>query len=271
METNCVEPPRLTAPHRTGFIRVATAATGLLFLAACSGGEPGTRPAAGDTQVVTTVATSADTASQDITPEDTATEEITPEDTAPEDTAPNDQVPEPTLVTPCFTAGPELALPDRWIAADVSTGNGSCLFVLQEEDLADTTVIAGELFLSSAGRSFEEFVAQVEDGLTIGQEPDILALQLLNSGASGRNLPILERIELDGPNRAVILIHESDRRDGFTALSAVVDVPTESDPSLGHAIQIWGLLLPISVGEPADSINYPLIVDLINSMRIEPQ
>lgn len=180
---------------------------------------------------------------------------------------------EPVLLTPCFVTGPELVLPQDWdwIAADVSSGNGDCLFVLQQKDRADTTVIAGELFLSSAGRSFDEFVSQLEEGLAVGQEPDILALQLLNSGATGRNLSILERIELDEPNRAVILVHESDRRGGYVALSAVVDVPTESDQTVTHAIKLWGLLLPPDLGEPRQSPNYQLAIDLINSMRIDPQ
>ena len=181
---------------------------------------------------------------------------------------------EPVLTTRCFTTGPELALPTEreWIAADVSSeGGDDCLFILQAENLADTTVIAGELYTSSAGRTFDEFVAQVEEGLAVGQEPDILALQLLNTGASGRDLPVLERIEPDGPNRAVILVHESDRRDGFVALSAVIDVPTESVTESTHAIVVWGLLLPPSIGRPDQSPNYQLAIDLINSMEIEPR
>lgn len=178
----------------------------------------------------------------------------------------------PVLVTPCFTTRAELVLPaEDWIAADVSSGGGDCLFVLQKENLADTTVIAGELFLSSAGRTFEEFVDQLEEQLAVGQEPDILALQLLNSGASGRNLQILERIEIAGPNRAVILIHESDRRGGYNALSAIVDVPTETDGTITHAIKLWGLLLPTAVGPPDRSPNYELVTDLINSMVIVAQ
>lgn len=178
---------------------------------------------------------------------------------------------ESALETPCFTTGPELVLPEDWIAADVSTGPDECLFVLQAEGRADTTVIAGELYLSSAGRSFDEFVSQVEEGLTVGQEPDLLALQILNTGATGRTLPVVERIEFEEPNRAVVLIHESDRRDGFMALSAVVDVPTESNPAVTHAILLWGLLLPPVIDDYQQSVNYPLITDLINSMRIPPR
>jgi hypothetical protein len=92
-----------------------------------------------------------------------------------------------------------------------------------------------------------------------------------NSGASGRDLPVLERIELDDPNRAVILVHESDRRHGFTALSAVIDVPSESDPSVTYVIKLWGLLLPMSRGTPQQSVNHQLAIDLINSMEIVAQ
>lgn len=178
---------------------------------------------------------------------------------------------EPVLVTPCFTTGPELVLPDNWIAADVSAGDDTCLFVLQAENLADTTAIAGELFVDRSGRPFEDAEGQLELELAAGQEPDILALQLLNTGASGRDLPILERIELEAPNRAVILVHESDRRDGFFALSAVIEVPSESDPSVTWVMRLWGLLLPMSHGTPEQSINYQLTIDLINSMQFVPR
>ena len=137
--------------------------------------------------------------------------------------------------------------------------------------MADTTVIAGELFASSGGRTFDEFAEQMEEELAVGQEPDILALQRLNSGASGRDLPILERIELDEPNRALILIHESDRRDGYAALSAVVEVSATTEGGPTFAIKIWGLLLPLTVGDPEGSPNYRLAIDLINAMQIEPQ
>ncbi len=176
---------------------------------------------------------------------------------------------DPLLATPCFVVSPEFTLPPDWIAADVSTSAEECLFVLQRENMADTTVIAGELFTSSSGRTFDEFVEQMEEELTLGQEPDILALQNLNTGASGRPLPILERISLDQPNRAEILVHESDRRDGYIALSAVVDVPAKAEGGATFAIKIWGLLLPLSDGAPDDSPNYQLALDLINAMQIE--
>ncbi|MGF1595515.1 MAG: hypothetical protein ACFCVK_01055 [Acidimicrobiales bacterium] len=182
-----------------------------------------------------------------------------------------DPVGEAVLVTPCFSTGPELVLPDEWLATDVSPDDDQCLFVIQQDQLADTTVIAGELFVSSGGRSFDDFVVQVEDELAVGQEPDILALQLLNSGASGRDLPILERIDVEEPNRAVVFVHESDRRDGFVALSAVIDVPTEFGPAVTHAIVVWAVLAPAAVGEPSDAVGYGLSLDLIDSMRIVPQ
>jgi len=164
------------------------------------------------------------------------------------------------LSTPCFDTGPELSLPDSYIAADVSPNLDNCLFILQAENLADTTVIAGELWFSSGGNSFDRFVELVEEGLTVGQEPDITALQLLNTGASGRDLPIIDRNELASPNRAVIFTHESDRRDGLTALSAAVDAPAGEDGAT-RVIYLWGLSNPI---------NDQLIIDLINSIQFNP-
>lgn len=161
------------------------------------------------------------------------------------------------LTTPCFTTGPGLTLPVGYVAADVSAPR-TCEFVLQAEGLADTTVIAGELYASSSGRTFEQFVELVETGLHQGQEPDILALQLLNTGPSGRDLPVLDRRQLSAPNRATIITHESDRRSGLVAFSAVVDVPNSAGTPPTHAIILWGL-------QTED--NDQLIVDLIESMQ----
>lgn len=161
------------------------------------------------------------------------------------------------LTTPCFTTGPGFTLPVGYVAADVSAAR-TCEFVLQAEGQADTTVIAGELYASSSGRTFEQFVALVETGLHQGQEPDILALQLLNTGPSGRDLPVLDRRQLSAPNRAVIITHESDRRSGLVAFSAVVDVPNPAGTPPTHAIVLWGL---------RTEENDQLIVDLIDSMQ----
>lgn len=204
-------------------------------------------------------------------PAPTATPQPTPT-TAPTEAATAtpepQQVAEPVLSTECFVSGPGLVLPDNWIASDVP-GAGACTFVLQQESRADTTAIAGELFASSSGRSFEAFVEDVEARLAVGQEPDLPVLQLLNSGASGRDLPIIERIELEGPNRATILVHESDRRGGWSAFSAVVDTPLPAGSTATYAFVLWGMLLPLDDWEPSQAINYPLIQDLINSMQID--
>ncbi len=165
---------------------------------------------------------------------------------------------EAVLETPCFTtAGSDLVLPEGYIAADVSR-QAQCMFVTQLEGAADRTVIAGELWRSSVGDSYEEFVAFVEQGLSQGREPDIQALQILNSPGSGRDLPIIDRVEIDGPNRATIFLHESDRL-GQRALSAVVDFDTAGDENT-RAFLLWG--------RADDSINPQLIVDLINSMNM---
>jgi hypothetical protein len=171
----------------------------------------------------------------------------------------------PVLETPCLEVGSDVELPENWLAADVSSGE-LCLFVFQHEGLADTTAIAGELFISSSGAPFEKHVADLEEGLRIGQEPDLLSLQRLNSGASGRDLPILERLDFDEPNRAVAFVHESDRRDGFIAISAVVEAPTRSD-GVTQVLKMWGLLLPPSRGDYQNSPNYPLFADIIENLE----
>jgi len=162
------------------------------------------------------------------------------------------------LQTSCFETSEDFVLPNEtFIASDLS-GTSSCSFVTQVENQADTTAIAGELFFSSGGKTFEEQVALVEKNLSLGQEPDILVLGLLNTGASGRDLPIIEVQNLDGPNKATIIKHESDRRDGFVGLSAVVEVETKAgEPT--QAIIMWGI---------SNQVNDKLIVDLINSMQI---
>lgn len=166
----------------------------------------------------------------------------------------------PLLTTPCFETTPGLSLPDDYFAADVSRSDDACLFVLQAEGLADTTAIAGELYFSSSGRTFEEFVEQMEENLAVGKEADILALQLLNTGQTGRLLEIVERREFDSPNRAVVFTHDSDRRRGIPGLSAVVDAPPDSQGQT-RAIIIWGFWT---------KDNDKLIVDLINSIEFKP-
>ena len=162
------------------------------------------------------------------------------------------------LDTPCFSVAESVQLPTGYLAADVSVDD-TCMFITQLEGAADTTVIAGELWSSSSGRSFDEFVEFIESGLAVGQEPDILSLQLLNSGPTGRDLPILERTEIPGPNRAVVIRHESDRRDGFEAFSAVVDFDTDRESDT-RAFLLWGLV---------NDENATLIFDLIDGMQMK--
>lgn len=162
------------------------------------------------------------------------------------------------LDTPCLSVE-GLVLPDNYIAADVSPAENQCWFVTQLDGAADVTVIAGELWKSSGGNSFDDFVGFMEMGLSQGQEPDLLPLRLLNTGASGRELPILNRQEIDGPNRATIFTHESDRRDGFQAMSAVVDFDTDRDADT-TVIFMWGLVT---------DTNLELFPELINSMELK--
>ena len=133
------------------------------------------------------------------------------------------------------------------------------MFITQREGFADISVIAGELWSSGSGNSFDEFVSFVEDGLAEGREPDILALQVMNSGPSGRALPIIDRLDIEGPNRATLFVHESDRRDGFMAISGVIDF-NASRAENTEAFLVWALV---------DEQNASIIVDLIDSMQMD--
>lgn len=195
----------------------------------------------------------------------TATPEpVEPEsgDEQPDTDEPADQSSAPVLTTPCFFTGPELVLPDSYIAADVTGASDgtNCLFILQAEGLADTTVIAGERFISSSGLGFEGAVQLLEDGLSIGREPDILALQRMNTRPTGRELTVIGRIDLTAPNQATIFKHVSDRRNNFIALSGVVAAPANDDGSTS-AVLLWGL---------SNEINDQLIIDLVTSMVFTP-
>ena len=88
------------------------------------------------------------------------------------------EVLKPVLETPCLELNASLVLPPTYIAADVCPTRDTCLFILQAEGLADTSVIAAELFVSSGGRSFDEFAAMIPEGLSRGQEPDLTLIHI---------------------------------------------------------------------------------------------
>ena len=235
----------------------ALALAAFAVLASCSSGEDNTAA------ISSTSAAPATTSAEPVTTTTSVDESSTvPADASTETTKDDDSTGESvgsTLVTPCFALATEFELPDTHIAADVSPDEQTCWFITQRPELADSTVIAGELWVSSGGQSFEEFQSFIEEGLAVGQEPDLLPLQVLNTGASGRNLPVTEKLEIDSPNRAVIWFHESDRRDGFTAMSAAVDFPPE-EADRTRVIFMWGLVT---------DTNRELLPDLISAMEFD--
>lgn len=144
------------------------------------------------------------------------------------------------LETTCFYTSP-FVIPPEWEFLNASDGD-NCDFALQGP-FADVAVIGGEMWRSSSGQSFDETVATVRSNLEAGTEPDIQILGLLNSGPSGVPLEITSEEQIDSAQPAVLFTHDSERRDGFVAYSAVVEVPAPSDGSTMF-ILMWSVLPP---------------------------
>lgn len=138
------------------------------------------------------------------------------------------------LDTSCFDTTP-FVLPDGWEFLDASSAE-TCDFAWQGP-WADSEAIAGELWKSSSGRSFDEFVDQVRSDIESGTELDIKILGLLNSGPSGEPLEILSEREIAAPQRTVLFTHTSARRDGAVQ-SAVIEAPPAADGTTA-VILIW--------------------------------